>query len=260
MTIEIKRFKLADGREGSYAPIGNGLIKMLFDDGDMVIVKEAAPSPPPAKSSDEVAAAEILDWLRGRESDKMAWKKVASLAKLFGAKRVTTALKQRITTSLLALGVELDPPLAELGPEDRVSFSHINPEHFPLVPVRQVPAVLKALQLGAGAIKFAVFMFVPKGRSEDDYLNLQYSVEKEAIGLDWVLLGAGNIQEQGTVQEFAKRHGHKMAKCVLDEVEYLRVEGAGLAELGMQIMSELYQFGLDDKVKLYVEGCEWPNN
>lgn len=40
MKIEVKRFKLEDGREGSYAPLGNGLIKMLFDDGSMVIVQE----------------------------------------------------------------------------------------------------------------------------------------------------------------------------------------------------------------------------
>ncbi len=40
MPIEVKRFKLDDGREGSYAPIGDGLIKMLFDDGDMMIVTD----------------------------------------------------------------------------------------------------------------------------------------------------------------------------------------------------------------------------
>jgi hypothetical protein len=39
MKIEVKRFKLEDGREGSYAPLGNGLIKMLFDDGSMVIAR-----------------------------------------------------------------------------------------------------------------------------------------------------------------------------------------------------------------------------
>ena len=38
MKIEVKRFKLEDGREGCYAPLGNGLVKMLFDDGSMVIV------------------------------------------------------------------------------------------------------------------------------------------------------------------------------------------------------------------------------
>jgi hypothetical protein len=148
----------------------------------------------------------------------------------------------------------------ELGPDDKVSFSHINPEHFPLVSIREVPAVLKALQHGEGDSRFAVFMFIPKGRSEGDYLNLQYSVENGVIGLDWVLLGEGNIQDQGMVQEFVKRHGHKLVKCSTNEVEYLRVEGVGLAELGMKLMVELYQFGLDEKVKLYVEGFEWPSN
>jgi len=43
MAIEIKRFKLEDGREGFYAPLGNGLIKMLFDDGSMAIVMGEPP-------------------------------------------------------------------------------------------------------------------------------------------------------------------------------------------------------------------------
>ena len=40
MELNIKRFKAEDGREGSYWPMGNGLIKVLFDDGDMVILVE----------------------------------------------------------------------------------------------------------------------------------------------------------------------------------------------------------------------------
>jgi len=38
MAIEIKRFKTKEGREGSYAPISDKLLKLLFDDGDMAIV------------------------------------------------------------------------------------------------------------------------------------------------------------------------------------------------------------------------------
>lgn len=36
--FEVKRFKAEDGREGSYAPISDTLVKYLFDDGDMVII------------------------------------------------------------------------------------------------------------------------------------------------------------------------------------------------------------------------------
>jgi len=42
MELNIKRFKAEDGREGSYWSMGNGLIKVLFDDGDMVILVEEA--------------------------------------------------------------------------------------------------------------------------------------------------------------------------------------------------------------------------
>ncbi len=42
--IQVTRFKLDDGREGCMAPLGNGLTKLLFDDGDMIIVFEAPPA------------------------------------------------------------------------------------------------------------------------------------------------------------------------------------------------------------------------
>lgn len=37
-SADIKRFKLNDGREGTQANLGNGLVKFLFDDGDCVII------------------------------------------------------------------------------------------------------------------------------------------------------------------------------------------------------------------------------
>lgn len=49
MNIEVKRFKAEDGREGSYWSMGNGLIKVLFDDGDMAILVEK----PCGEESDE---------------------------------------------------------------------------------------------------------------------------------------------------------------------------------------------------------------
>ncbi len=37
---EIKRFKTEDGREGFIAPISDTLLKYVFDDGDMIIVRK----------------------------------------------------------------------------------------------------------------------------------------------------------------------------------------------------------------------------
>lgn len=52
--IEVKRFKGEDGREGSYAPIGNGLIKLLFDDGGMVILREMDSKVSDSSDSDNI--------------------------------------------------------------------------------------------------------------------------------------------------------------------------------------------------------------
>lgn len=54
MSSRVQRFKGADGREGSYAPMGNGLVKVLFDDGSMVILRETASESGPETASQTV--------------------------------------------------------------------------------------------------------------------------------------------------------------------------------------------------------------
>jgi len=53
MSIGVKRFKAKDGREGSYASLGNGLIKLLYDDGDMAILREIDSKPAMTDASDD---------------------------------------------------------------------------------------------------------------------------------------------------------------------------------------------------------------
>ncbi len=36
----VKRFTDQNGKQGAMAPLGNGLTKLLYDDGGMVIVKD----------------------------------------------------------------------------------------------------------------------------------------------------------------------------------------------------------------------------
>ena len=71
---------------------------------------------------DELACAEIQEWLHSRESERTAWKKVSTLAAIFGVKRLTSAVKQRISDSLSEAGIDLEPSLDTLGPHDTVSF------------------------------------------------------------------------------------------------------------------------------------------
>jgi hypothetical protein len=72
------------------------------------------------QNRDQVAAARLRAWLEARESERVAWKKVASLASTFGVKRLTTAAKQRITIALQEAGLEPQPPLDDLSQQDTV--------------------------------------------------------------------------------------------------------------------------------------------
>jgi hypothetical protein len=69
-----------------------------------------------------MAASAILEWLGTRRSDRRPWKKVSSLVQAFGAKRITTALKHRISMALRERGIELTPSLDYLESDDTVSF------------------------------------------------------------------------------------------------------------------------------------------
>ena len=129
---------------------------------------------------------------------------------------------------------------------------------FPLVIAHDNLSVVAELKAGEGDPRFAVFMFVSKVAKDNEYTNLQYSIENGVIGLDWVLLGDRNIRDMEKVKAFASRNGHIFNDRVMNDVEYLRVEGEGLAELGIKLLIEGYQIGPDDKVKLYAEGFEWP--
>jgi len=66
----------------------------------------------------EMACTKIQEWLESRESERTAWKRVSSLAALFGAKRLTSSVKNRITSALLHIGIRLEPPLSGLGLPD----------------------------------------------------------------------------------------------------------------------------------------------
>ena len=131
-------------------------------------------------------------------------------------------------------------------------------EEYPLIHIDEVPAVVEQLSLGEGFPRYAVLMYVPKDSRDGEYVNLQYSVENGVVGLDWVLLSGRNIEDKEKIASFCKGHGHVLTECEMNGVNYLRAEGHGLAELGLLVLSDVYEFNPDDRVKLLVEGFEWP--
>ena len=191
MAIEIKRFKTEEGREGTYASMGNGFIKLIYDDGDMVMLLD-----PDFKREDSLEA------------------------------------------------------------EGNTRHPQVEPS-YPMVTAYDIPTIIENLGLGTGDPRYAVLMFIPKDSTDQEHVNLQYSIENEEVGLDWVLLGGRNIQDAEALTAFAKSRGHELKHRELNQVEYLRAEGPGIAELGMTLITEFYQLNPATRVKLLVEGFEW---
>jgi len=189
--IQIKRFKTKEGREGTYAPMGNGFIKVLYDDGDMAMLID-----PDFKSEDSPDA--------GRNTRHP----------------------------------QMEPS-------------------YRLVVVGDIPSIIERLSHGTGDPRYAVLMFIPRDSADREYVNLQYSMENGVVGLDWVLLGGRNIEDAEAIKTFAAGRGHELRHRELNDVEFLRTEGPGIAELGMSLISEFYQFTPSTRVKLLVEGFEW---
>lgn len=132
----------------------------------------------------------------------------------------------------------------------------------PVVPTRSatvadIPDVMaKLATLHDGA--FAVFMFDSPQSPGADAVNLQYSVERGAVGLDWVLLGDTNIADRDKIATFASQFGHPMSEKTMNNVHYLRAEGRDLDTLGRRIIIELYGIPATRQLGLITEGFDWP--
>lgn len=129
---------------------------------------------------------------------------------------------------------------------------------YPLISISDIPAVVEKLKLGLGNPRYAVLMFVPTESQDGEHVNLQYAVEKGKVGLEWVLLGEKNIEDQDEIFIFSRGNGYEIEECEMNSVRYLRTEGPGLDLLGMAIMTEIYQLASSCKVKLLAEGFHLP--
>jgi len=125
------------------------------------------------------------------------------------------------------------------------------------VTVRDIPEVISQLQRSGKNGHFAVLIFVPPGSGYGEAVNLQYSIEQGAAGLDWVLLGSRNIADQKRINEFASKAGYRLEEHETNRVRYLLLTGNGISDLGAKIIRELYQVAPDTELEMITEGFEW---
>jgi hypothetical protein len=124
--------------------------------------------------------------------------------------------------------------------EARLSPGTVNSQCELVIRPNRLPAVVEQLRKTGGDGAWAVFMFrttVPSTETTDDYLNLQYSIERRTVGLDWVLLGPRNYADKEALTNFIRRRRHKVEIREMNDVAYLRVEDGNVVELGLAISS-----------------------
>jgi hypothetical protein len=119
------------------------------------------------------------------------------------------------------------------------------------VQVHQIPEIVRQLRSKGQNASWVVFLFAKPGTtSDDDVVNLQFSVEDGHAGLDWVLLAPRNIKDRGAIEAFAAQRGFRMQEKQSNGVQYLRVEGKGTDSLGVAIAAEFYGLAETDTMDM----------
>jgi len=124
-----------------------------------------------------------------------------------------------------------------------------------------LPAVVEALRRSGGDAAWAVFMFrtaIASAETADDCLNLQYAIEGNVVGLEWVLLGPRNVADKAALTRFIRRRGHQVRTRDMNGVRYLRVENGDLCRLGLEIIHDFYGVDHDYPIGLLVQGFSVP--
>jgi uncharacterized membrane protein YhaH (DUF805 family) len=115
--------------------------------------------------------------------------------------------------------------------------------HPAVVSVHEIPSIVAKLDNTHTDGNYAVFLFIPTEAAGDENasVNLQWSIDNGGhLGLDWILLAPRNIADAEKIRAFASREGYQLTEHEMNDVHYLRVEGPGVTNLGMDIIEKLY--------------------
>ena len=128
------------------------------------------------------------------------------------------------------------------------------------VQVGQIPAIVAQLKATGHDTSFVVFLFSPPGTSPQDdsqSVNLQFSIDKNRLGLDWVLLSPRNKADEARIAQFMKDQGFAVNKRLENGVSFLRVEDGDIVALGLKIVTQFYGLNRSDSIDMIVDGFDW---
>lgn len=110
----------------------------------------------------------------------------------------------------------------------------------------RVREVYRDISEQAVETSFAVFI-VP--RPKQDSVEVQFSIEDGAAGLDWILESEANKAERRNVEQYVLSKGFHFQEKEMNNWHYLRIEQGDIAKLCVGIIRDLY--GSDEVILKY---------
>lgn len=126
------------------------------------------------------------------------------------------------------------------------------------VTTKDIPLLVKTLQKEGNEGAFWVILIPGTSKSDDYDANLQFSVDKNAVGMDWVLIAERNKLDKEIFVKVVESHNLTVKKLSGNGVEYLRVEGSeNFPMLAEEVLRELYGINSDIEMPLIITGLDW---
>ncbi|MDR2214144.1 MAG: hypothetical protein LBE21_11040, partial [Pseudomonadales bacterium] len=97
------------------------------------------------------------------------------------------------------------------------------------------------------------------GRAGQHTASLQFSIENNSIGMDWVLLDEANISLEKEFIAFASQERLTLSRGEANKVKYLRARGGeDWAAIATRLLNHLFGSARTSRMALIVDGFEWP--
>ncbi len=103
---------------------------------------------------------------------------------------------------------------------------------------------------------YVIFAFNSVEALPGSHIELQFSIENNQIGFDWVLLGEEKERDKEKFVFLAHDRGFQIQEFEGNNVRYLRIIEGNIVELCLEIMKEIYKTTDDQPVEVIAKNFE----
>ncbi len=122
------------------------------------------------------------------------------------------------------------------------------------VPLHRVATVYESLRNTGSDGSFAVFMPGSTAGSPD----IQLSIQRGRVGLDWLLVGDANIRGREAFEKLLDSEEASYREQELNGVRFVRTEDERAPHICRRALEEIFEVDPQGAVTLIVESFKWP--